>query len=239
MAAVVRSACAEKPFVWSANNVEALNTLNKLGREICTLLLHGPKGCGKTTLLRSLVVQAAGGREDRQPPALFCSAVEIHVAVFVRENERFLEKLGKASFVAIDDIDLLMNTVEGDSLLQLLLRERDRGGLPTVLSSGRALEDLRGYFGGIDLGNDKVAELDCLDFEGKIDFARSAAAFYGTKESPKIGENSFHYLASQFDVVDIDLMIRFFMTESDYRFGDIAMPEAFVELRKQNEGDTK
>ena len=87
---VVRGVGAGRPFVWSANNAKALDILNDLGKARGTFLLLGPKGCGKTTLLQSLAAKASAGKEAGRSFSLFCSAIEIYAAVFIRENEVFL-----------------------------------------------------------------------------------------------------------------------------------------------------
>lgn len=220
-----------KPFVRSSCNEEILDVLDALRNEPGTRLVLGREGCGKTTLLKDLVRSRASAGDVDNPAALFCAAIEIYAAVFVRENDLFLEKLGRVPFVAIDDIDSLESTVEGARLLSLLLAERRRAGFSTVLSSSESLANLQDYFGDETLLSDESFELRPLDFQGKVDFSRMLVEFYGEPGSPTVNEDSFSYLALRFSEADIDNMIRYVVTAGGYGSHDVITVDIFAGLK--------
>ena len=123
-------------FVRGPGNAEAVRALESLSglRPIpLKLYIEGPRHAGKSTLVRSWAADAERGGAGE---AVFaCSGADIAMALQFEADDTFFEKLGATPILLVDDIGLLLQAERGDQLLALMLAERDRLGLSTVVTS--------------------------------------------------------------------------------------------------------
>ena len=148
------------------------------------LVLCGPAGSGKTTVL-----QARGRERDllSERKALYAHAQEIKAAIDLEINESLLEQVAEVDLLCLDGLDTLVaEGPRGCQVAQLLIDERNRRGLATVVAFDGAAADLdRAAFGGA-LDDFTVAEVAPLDAAGLAEFGRRMAERFGAEEGAAV-----------------------------------------------------
>ena len=203
-------------FVRGPGNAEAVRALESLSglRPIPSkLYIEGPRHAGKSTLVRSWAADAERGSAGE---AVFaCSGADIAMALQFEADDSFFEKLGAAPILLIDDIGLLLQAERGDQLLALMLAERDRLGLSTVVTSRQPASACEANEAREVLASFEDVHLEPLDHAGKRAFVRLAAAEYGTDASPLLEEAAVacivEMMGARFE--DLESATRYLMTD--------------------------
>ena len=208
----------ERPFVFGEANAALPRSLDEIRALKRLVVLSGSAGSGKTTYMRKMTPM----RQQHSEIDLFCSSVEIHAALFIRENEEFLERLATTEVVFIDDIEQLIKFEHGKDILTLLLAERAKRHMATVISTSAPVSDLASLFPGIDLDNAVIfrmvpvaSKADC------IELLRSLVGYYSVPSSPKIHEETLDFVVENFEKLEEqELFIRFLVTSAGYTSED-------------------
>lgn len=197
-----------RPFVVSARNEKLVSALReKAGSE--ALVITGGKGSGKTTLLKWYVSQ-----EIPDDKGLLCSGADLGFSAFIKENQYFLDRVGQVPVLAVDDVDLLSEYDGGDTLLRLLVEERERRGLGIVVASRKPYGELEALLPDRLQEKAKVFELSSLGSADMGSFVRAMMGFYGEEHQVRFGDGAVG-VVEQFangDVNTADKAARYVMT---------------------------
>ncbi len=186
------------------------------------LVLCGPAGSGKTTVL-----QARGRERDllSERKALYAHAQEIKAAIDLEINESLLEQVAEVDLLCLDGLDTLVaEGPRGCQVAQLLIDERNRRGLATVVAFDGAAADLdRAAFGGA-LDDFTVAEVAPLDAAGLAEFGRRMAERFGAEEGAAVlSAEALAYLAEDFAATADEMRnaVRFLLTARGFEAGHV------------------
>lgn len=185
------------------------------------MYMHGPAGSGKTTVLR------ARGRERdllSKRRVMFTHAAELISAVTFGANDKVLEDAGSVDILLVDSLDDFFKDDEvGSELLSLLLKERKRLGLSTIIAGRYPLEkyDLSKFDG---VFNDyKVFSVEILDKDGLVSFAKKTQdkCRDDKDNAPFLTDDALSYIALTFSssLRDIENAVRYLITAADLRAG--------------------
>ena len=205
-------------FVRSEGNslaVEAMDSLNELPHGIINLFITGPKGAGKSALVRSWTEDAIrnGGTEK----AFACSGADIAMALQFEADDSFFERLGSVPVLVIDDLEPLIRTEKGDQLLSLMLAERERQLFSTVVTSRKPLEDYELADSDKAMQAFKIIQIEPLDESGLKEFVRLAFAEYATKASPTLSDDAVERIVALMkgDFTNIEHAAHYLATDED------------------------
>ena len=221
----------EKPYVVTGANAPMLEALTAAAEGYRKVLVLGSKGSGKTSCLKRVVDEANMKVADS---ALYCSAIEIYAAIFIRENETFLSKLAAAAVIAVDDIEALGQYSQGDRTIALLVGERDRKRRSTVLASSESFDELAKRFPLLRLAAFEKVSAHALSGAERRELAEALAEHYRTSESPRLEGEAVEWLAERFEGGrDLDTAVRFAMTAAGF---DAGAPVAAADLAERIDG---
>lgn len=199
----------------NASAVQALESLNGLRPIPLKLFIEGPHHSGKSTLVRGFAEDAllSGAGET----VFACSGADIAMALQFEADDSFFDKLGAVPVLLVDDLDPLLRTDKGDQLLSLMLAERERLGLHTILTSCKPFDEC-GFEDSLKaLESFEVASISPLDQEGKRAFVRMVATEYGTDASPEFNDEVVNSIieatGGKFD--DMENATRYLVTDED------------------------
>lgn len=123
-----------KDYVVSASNEEAFELVKNINKEApapIQIVLVGPKGCGKTSLLQH---RKADWDLLSSKKILVRSAEELATTIRLNAPDSFYESLGSSEVLFIDDFHSFLQEGEiGEMFPRLLLRERNAQKLDTIL----------------------------------------------------------------------------------------------------------
>ncbi len=195
--------------------VRALESLTGLRPVPLKLFVEGPHQAGKSALVRGWAADAAQGEAGG---AVFaCSGADIAMALQFEADDSFFEKLGATPVLMVDDVELLLRAEKGDQLLALMLAERDRLGLHTVVTSRTPLADCAFDASREAMDAFEVARMEPLGIDGKCAFVRKAAGEYATEASPALDDDAVACLVSlmgeRFE--DLEHATRYLMEDAD------------------------
>lgn len=200
-----------KPFFVCAENEKAWDAVYKgSDRDV---LVFGPRGCGKTTLFKQYVRDA---REKLEAPAIICSGSEIYISLYVTENDAFLENIGTASILVIDEVENLLGKTRGNDVLSLLVNARAGKNIRTVLGSDLSLEELQLGFPDVKFDEFTCCKMAPVESAQYCEFAKSLMPYYATAQCESIGEDDLSDIVGQIIAHDggpreIDLAVEYAM----------------------------
>lgn len=184
------------------------------------IVVCGPRKSGKTVLLRA----RSKDRDLLSPKKVtFRAAMEIVNAVNFDAPDSFFEELGSVDVLLIDDFQDFCGDEVGETLCKLMLKERARLGLDTVMTSRVPLSNLNldPFEGALD-GFEEIAA-EPLDEQGRVAFVRALRDFYEQEEGgPLFTDEAVAYLANEFsdDLDDVRHAIQYFMTAAGVPAGE-------------------
>ena len=207
---------SKKTFIRTRSNKALFEKLDEIsaGKEPPSrLFVQGPKGTGKSTLLRGI----ANDAELIDPSVFVCSGADIAVALSIKTDPHFLDKIGSVPSLYIDDITPLGAVEDGDQLLSLLIKERDRLHLNTVVVSDVSLEECGTPKAAEYLQNFDMLRIEPLDSEDQAEFARRIEAEYSIENSPKLDDEAIKEIidAMKGNLADVEKAIRYLVTDAD------------------------
>ena len=189
------------------------------------MLIHGPVGSGKSTVL-----QARGREKDllSRKSTLFCNAAELMLAVTLDDvSEDYLSKAGSVDVLLIDGFEDFFSKNGGElgpELCRLLLQERNRLGLETVLFSNVPLEEVDAGKLGSALDGYRIVRVEPLDEAGKLEFAHKLMDSLRTDDDkPLVTDEALEYIANSFaqEVGDIRNALRYLIIVAGFEPGSI------------------
>lgn len=158
------------------------------------LFLVGPKESGKTTVLRARQLDKDLLSTKR---VLYRPCQELPEAMRANVYDGYFDDLGKHEVLFLDDFEGFFEDEEvGPMLCRLLLQERERHGLDTVISSDKPLSefDLSQFEGVLD--DFEEIRIEALDGAGLVDYVRTLLAmYYEEGKSPVLSEEAIDYVA--------------------------------------------
>lgn len=187
------------------------------------MFIYGPLGTGKSTVL-----QARGREKDllSKKSTLFCNAAELMLAVTLEDfSEDYLKKAGTVDVLLVDGFEDFFTEKAGDmgpELCRLLLQERNKLGLETVLFSNVALEEVDAGKLGTTLDGYRIVPVEPLDAEGRVEFARKLMASFRTDDSkPIVADDALEYIATSFaqEPGDIRNALRYLIAVAPFEAG--------------------
>lgn len=205
-------------FVKSPQNAsvcKALDSLNGLRPLPLKLFIEGPQQAGKSALVRGWAEDAA--RNGAGEAVFACSGADIAMALQFEADDSFFDKLGATAVLLVDELEPLLRAERGDQLLSLLLAERDRLGLSTVITSRTPPSAYDVEESANALTSFEVMRLEPLDDEGKRAFVRLVATEYGTADSARLREDAVAYLVESKGAhfADLEHAVRYLVTDED------------------------
>ncbi len=205
----------------------------KRGRQT-RIFMYGPSGSGKTAVLRARGVER-DMLSDRR--VLFTHAAELASAIRFGTSEKLLADAGEVDVLLIDSLDAFFKESIGVDVCRLLVAERNRLGLDTVIGAlmPRCSYDLSRFEGVFDAFEEIAVEP--LDGEGRVELVRRTAKRYGAKTGRPVAlsEEALSFVANEFadDLRDIDLAIRFLVTEAGFSETTVSREEVRAVLGKR------
>ena len=144
-------------------------------------------------------------------------------AIDLEVNESLLEQVAQVDLLLLDGLDTLTDQGErGAQMAALLVAERNRQGLGTVLGFDGAAADLDlALFGGA-LDGFEVDEVAPLDRDGLIEYGRRMAARHGeADDAPQLTDEALAALADRFadDPAGLGTAVRFLLTARGFDAG--------------------
>lgn len=187
------------------------------GEKALRLFMHGPSGSGKTAVMsaRGLGSEAASKRR-----AVFTHAVELTTAIRLGTSERLLNDAGEAPVLLIDDFDAFYEEDIGLDVCRLLLAERNRQALSTIVAARmpRDSYDLSKLDGVLD--DFEVVAVEALDADGRVEFARRSLKRYRGEndDAPSLSDEALFFVANEFagELREVDLALRFLVTAAGF-----------------------
>lgn len=188
------------------------------------MFMYGPKGSGKSTLLFARAT-------DRDLLSLkkvgHCHASQLVMMVSSdAPNEEYLFRVGSVDVLLIDGFDDFNDEDgAGMELCKLLVRERDRQGLETVIASDAPLDsfDTTELEGALDTFD--FVEVAPLDDAGRIEFARRIEADVRDErnDAPQLTEDCLNYVANDFpsNIQEVRYAVRYLLTGADLGADDV------------------
>lgn len=158
------------------------------------LFLVGPEQSGKTTLVRARQLDKDLLSTKR---VLYRPCAELPEAMRANVYDGFFEDLGTHEVLLLDDFDGFFEDEEiGPKMCQLLLTERTRNGLDTVITSRKSLStyDLGPFEGALD-GFEEIT-MDALDADGLELYVNELIGAYAEEgKSPALSSEAIAYIA--------------------------------------------
>ncbi len=149
-------------------------------------------------------------------PALYCAGVEIYAALFIRENERFLTRLATEPLVMIDDIGGLLDKDNGVRALSLLLEERKRSGLRTVLAFDGLQDEAIAAVPSAFVDAAEAIGMEPLAGSDLVDFVRWLLGAYGGESGVAFAEDVPEAVCTMAPTMEeADKAVRYLTTASD------------------------
>ncbi|WP_146007834.1 hypothetical protein [Raoultibacter massiliensis] len=214
----------------NASAVKALESINGLRPVPLRLFIEGPHHAGKSALVRGWAEDAA--KNGAGDSVFACSGADIAIALQFEADDSFFEKLGSTPVLIIDDLEPLLRTEKGDQLLSLMLHERDRQGLHTVITSQIPLTECTLEESRETLDSFEVVTIEPLDEEGKRAFARKAEAEYGSETHPELSDDAVACIIELANgrFADIENAVRYLVTDEDCTSRETLDASAIKEL---------
>lgn len=213
-------------IVITEGNREAYETVLAITQEHdepVRMFIYGPVGSGKSTVL-----QARGREKDllSKKKTLFCNAAELMLAVTLEDfSEDYLTQAGTVDVLLIDGFEDFFTKNGGElgpELCKLLLQERNRQGLETVLFSNVPLEEVdASKLGGV-LDDYRMVPVEPLDAAGRLELARRIMNSLRTDDAkPIVTEEALEYIAGPFaqEVGDIRNALRYLIAVAGFEEG--------------------
>ena len=213
-------------IVITDGNREAFETVLEITAdhdEPVRMFVWGPVGSGKSTVL-----QARGREKDllSKKGVMFCNAAELMLAVTLEDvSEDYLNKAGSIEVLLIDGFEDFFSKNGGEfgpELCRLLLGERNRLGLETVLFSNVALDEVDVSKLGDALDGYRIVAVELLDEAGRLEFAHKVMDSLRTDEAkPIVTDEGLEYIAGPFaqEVGDIRNALRYLIAVAGFEDG--------------------
>ena len=187
-----------------------------------SLFIWGPSGSGKST-----IAHARGRERDLLSTrrVISCHAAELRASLESGVNDGFLDAVGEADALILDGFESLFCDGVGQELARLLLTERNRRGLDTVVISDVALFDLDLADARDALVGYEIIEVEPLDEEGFELFAHRVhdRLQSGRDDAPIISDEALSFIAGPFreSPDDIRNAVRYLVTRSGEEAGSV------------------
>lgn len=204
---------------------ERVMGLGDEGGESVRLFMHGPAGSGKTAVMSA---RGLGGEAGSKRRMLFTHAAELTTAIRLGTSERLLNDAGEAAVLLIDNFDAFYEEGIGLDVCRLLLAERNRRGLSTVVAARmpRDSYDLSKLDGVLDEFEDVAVEP--LDADGRIEFARRRLKRYQSEneDAPSLSDEALAFVVNEFagELREVDLALRFLATAAGFEANALVGP---------------
>lgn len=199
------------------------------------IFLVGPHGSGKTEIVRSRFLEK-DFLSTKQ--VLYRPCKELPEALRANVYDGYLEDLAAKDVLFLDDFEGFYEDAElGPEMCKLLLQERNRRGLDTVITASKPLAELDlAQFGGVLDDFDEVF-VEPLEGAAMVDYVLMLQESFTVEgESPVLSDEAVEYLAHDFpeDKEMLRKAIHFLMTKYQGEPGE-ALSRHFVEeaLAKQ------
>lgn len=158
------------------------------------LFLVGPEQSGKTTVIRARQLDKDLLSTKR---VLYRPCAELAEAMRANVYDGFFEDLGTFEVLCLDDFDGFYEDMElGPKLCQLMLQERNRHGLDTVITSRKPLSefDLTPFEGALD-GFEEI-QIEALEGDGLVAYVKGLQEEYTEEgKTPVLSEEALLYVA--------------------------------------------
>lgn len=180
------------------------------------LALYGPVGTGKTTLLKTL---AEDKNTSSAQQVAFCHAAELMVAVNFDVEDEYYERLGSAKVLFLDGFEDFFAKNADPTIGVLLLAERRRLGLDTVVVSNVPFGDfdLSSFNGELD--SYRYISVSPLSASEREAFVAVMQVLFGkgSSEAPRLDEDATAFLANEFstDLNDVKHAVMYLVTAAD------------------------
>lgn len=205
-------------IVVTDGNRQAFETILSIGKEhegVIELFVWGPSGTGKSTVLN-----ARGRQRDllSSRRIVSCHAGEVVAVLQSGVNDDFLNRIGEADALLLDGVDRFADEGElGPEACRLLLDQRRRAGLDTIVTSDVPLEDIASEKIREALADYPVVEVEPLDAQGLRQLAgRIQDSLAGKSEGAvHLDDDVFDFIALDFaqNAADVRNALRFLLTE--------------------------
>lgn len=200
----------KRAFFLSDANEEIAGLNRRLPSSSGVFVVTGFSQAGKTTWGKGIV--------DKNEDALFCSAIELYAAIFIRENETFLQKAADKPLLVIDDLELLDDEKKGDSILSLLIDARKDQGKCTVCITGLSEEELANRFPSVKWKDAEFVSMLPIKHEDLEGYVKGQSECYGVDKERRLTQDAVEYLASAASLEDLkslDDTVFFLMSIAD------------------------
>ncbi len=194
------------------------------------LFLVGPEQSGKTALLRARQLDKDLLSTKR---VLYRPCAELAEAMRANVYDGFFEELGTHEVLFLDDFDGFFEDLElGPRICQLLMRERDRLKLDTVISARKPLAeyDLSAFEGALD-GFEEVT-VEALEGEALVEYVSVLQEEFSEEgKSPVLAEEAIAYIAHDLDA-NPEMMkkaVHFLMTQYEGEPGEVLSRDFVVQ----------
>lgn len=194
-------------FIVSEENREGFDAIAALidGRTRQDVFLYGVPKSGKTHLLHA-------AQEKTGNAGMYCATTDFMLRLDLGADDAFFDRIGAVPVLFVDAFERLFEHDAAPELMRLLLAERDRLGLSTVIASrlplsgfdlGELAEPLSGF---------AESELAPLGIDGMSDAVRVYESRYRTDESPSLSEDAVRAIAGGSKrVADVENAVQYLM----------------------------
>ena len=217
--------------ITSDNEETAKRLINVTQVHDCPELLYlsGPASSGKSTFM-----EARGTDKDllSTKRALYCHAAEI-MAMLSIDNENadnFLNRVGEVEVLLIDDVEDFLKNDVGAQACKLLIDNRTKQGLDTVVASRISLSELDGRLQSILSGFEEIS-LAPLDEKGAAVLAKTYADHFtrakGEENVNAMADETFSYLGKRFcdSLKDMASAVEYLVVVAELPKGELVFPE--------------
>ena len=158
------------------------------------LFLVGPAQSGKTTLVRARQLDKDLLSKKR---VLYRPCAELAEAMRANVYDGYLQDLGEHEVLFLDDFEGFYEDEElGPKMCELLMRERARLGLDTVITASKPLASFGLSLFGDALDGFEEVQIEPLDREGMLEFVRGLVDDYTDPDvSPVLSDEALEFIA--------------------------------------------
>lgn len=198
-------------FMVSGENREGFDAVAALvdDRARADIFMYGAPKSGKTHLLRA-------AQEKVGNAGMYCATTDFMLRLDLGTDDAFFDRIGAVPVLFIDVFERLFDHDTAPELMRLLLAERDRLGLSTVIASRFPLSAFELGELAEPLSKFAECELSPLGIDGRSDAARAYESRYRTDESPAISDEAVKVVAAESkNIADVENAIQYLMVGTD------------------------
>ena len=210
-------------FIETSQNelaVAAMKQLCTKRSEPMEVILVGPKLSGKTTLLRG--TQGDLFLIDKEI-VCYATGADIKMNLEIESDDSFFEKIGKVPILLLDNAELANHSEMGDKLIALLIQERRRQKLDTIITLETPLSEAGFDEAASFLESFDVIPIAPLDLLGQVEYAKLIEKQYCKDKSPKLDDSAYEYIVESANgsYYEIENRIHYLMVGTDYSNDDV------------------